>query len=178
MMTSNPSSYDDLESNRKAENTTLVEQEPCISDLCAANCCISTTIAILVYPFIICDMYYAVTDDSCVNQQVDLAINMHQYLFASSIIGIVSVSIANTCLISINIFNCVGNEDNVCWQIIRCILRLFSLSWLILGCVLFWGKMNYHQCAHPVHNYLFARFILFIVLSAGDGRISMENNKK
>ena len=177
MMASNHTSYDDLEENRKVVNVTLVQKEPCISEQCIAKCCISTTLAIIVYPFIICDMYYALTDNSCVNQPLDdLVITMQQYLFASSIIGIVAVSIANTCLISFNLFKCI-EEGAVCWQIIRWISRIFQLSWLILGCVMLWGKMDLSKCSEPVHAYLFARFIIFIILSAGDSRVSTQKNE-
>jgi hypothetical protein len=130
-MKSNNTSFNDLEEgciikeinvkeiNVKEENTVLVTK-PCLSDILCAKICVSTIFTALSSPFIICDLYYALTDVSCVKQQCDgFIINMHTYLIASSIIGISMISIMICSIICLVSDNTVHDDDNtpICFNI-------------------------------------------------------------
>ena len=198
MMKSNNTSFNDLEAaciikdikvkeiNVK-EDTDLV-RKPCLSDILCTTICISTIFTALSSPFIICDLYYALTDVSCVKQQCDgFIINMYTYLIASSIIGVLMISVMNCSIIYVVADNSVqdmndtlkvtkDDDDNslICFNIFVWILKISQLGWLITGCILFWGRMDITKCSNSIHDYLFARFILLIVCNIGN---TMSRNK-
>jgi hypothetical protein len=170
----------DLESAINGENPMLTSFVPVKSDniqvkepsICGSFClksCFALALTSLMSPFIICDMYFALTDTSCVHQSFDkLIVTMYSYLLVSAIFGIVTVSILSCSILCFN-FEKKESKDGcnefceMCCQLFVWILKLFGLSWSILGFVIFWGYMNTDKCARPVYNYLLVKFIIIIV---------------
>jgi len=123
---------------------------------------IITVFTIISSPFIICDFYFALTDTSCVNQNFQqININMRTYLLVSAIINLCVVMIYN-----LSILCFVENVNNgvlLFLKIFETLVKIFTVSWLIVGCVMFWSFMDTSICAKNVHSYLLARFIIMLV---------------
>lgn len=163
-----------------SENNSLVQKKEWISDQCCAKMCISFFVTGFFSIFAICDVFYACTDKTCVNQsQTDhnLTIILKSYLLASGIMNFVFLGIFNIWLFvfDFNIMYPQLNSDEVIvgLNLLTWISRGFGISWLILGCVLFWAYTDISTCSQSVHDYLFARFILGIVFTAM-GNVSQE----
>jgi len=151
-------------------NQNLVTKKDFISDQCCAKICISFFVTSFLSIFAICDVYYASTDETCVNQSQsnhNLTIILKSYLLASGIINFTILGLFNIWLFvfDFNIFHPNLNSDEVIvgLNILNWIGKCFGLAWLILGCVLFWAYTDISSCSQSVHDYLFARFIIGIV---------------
>jgi hypothetical protein len=136
----------------------------------AYMCCIKSTIILLIsllcLPFGITSVYYAFTDTSCVNQQAgNLYVNLKDFLAVDGIL----VLIYNlfTCLLisfSKNPFDKVDNiTNNIIYKVSLFIGNMFSLSWTIVGAVIFWSLIDNKQCNKPIYNYTFALLVIKFV---------------
>lgn len=171
----------DIENNTNVnvdDSTALIKAQFISDDFCA-KMCIATTLTLLLSPFAICDVYYASTDTSCVNQNCnDLAINMQSYLLASGIIIFIGIGITNFniyCL-DFKLFSPKKNTDetSVSLYLLNWVSRLFAISWIITGCVLFWAYMDTSKCNSSIKSYLFARFIIFLISSLMNMTVNNE----
>jgi hypothetical protein len=169
-------SGDDLESAISGENPMLVSFVPkkATNDFVevkrygiCAKICLCIFITALMSPLVICDLYFALTDSSCVNQTFDsLQINMKHYLFISGIIGASIIGIIDLLMLSLDHkFDKRSNKGDagVMFSICCWIFKLFSISWLVLGCTIFWSFMDTTKCSKSTYSYLLARFIIYIV---------------
>jgi hypothetical protein len=133
------------------------------SNLCY-KLCAAIFLTVLLCPFIICDLYFALTDTSCIDQSLkQINLNMRTYLIVSASIGIVSIAFINITILICDYDNFEIDTKNIFLRIIDYLYKLFTLSWLIVGCVMFWNLMDTSICTTSVYNYLFARFVLTIV---------------
>jgi hypothetical protein len=147
----------------------------CIGEVCCAKMMISFICSSLLSIFAICDVYYGATDITCVSQSQashHLNITLKSYLLASGIIMFSFIGLLNVAIFLFDTSPFDGNtrrdtNDSGVSAICGWILNGFGLSWLILGCVLFWAYTDVAACAQSVHDYLFARFIIGIVMTAG-----------
>ena len=167
----------------KDEKNILVKKDNDNNDILYAKLCIGITTTLLMSPFAICDVYFASTDDTCINEDQsshNLNITLQSYLMASGIIMFISIGAFNFCLfvMDLNLYetNKNKNENSGCITLINWINNLFGTSWLILGCVLFWAYTNIELCSQRVHDYLFARFIIFLSVNAC--RLIQNSNDK
>jgi hypothetical protein len=140
--------------------------------LCACGC--SFIILLLIYsPFIVCDLYFGYTHISCqdiVSPHMDLTIGMwlkvNGYLLVS--------------MLFVPLFFPFIDEKNKCvtisaWVISR-LSRIFVLSWLIVGAILFWRDIEpLGKCDKSVNSYIWARLIMGIV--AFIIALKSDNNK-
>jgi len=180
----NDSKYINQLNNIEAQIHISNETKPICNESCYAKCCLSLTFSLLLSPFAICDVYFATTDNSCVNQSQsshNLNITLHSYLLASGIIVFTFIGILNFSIFicDLNMTKSNKNNENVdtvyaVLNISNIIVRIFGISWLILGCVLFWAYTVISDCSKPIHDYLFARFILFLIFSIFTFRSSSE----
>jgi hypothetical protein len=169
-------SSDDLESAIAGENPMLVSFVPKKESndfvevkrygICA-KICLCVFVTALMSPLAICDLYFALTDTSCINQAFhNLQINMQGYLFISGIIGVSIIGIIDLLILAIDYnFDKKSNKGDtgVILTIAGWIFKLFSISWLVLGCTIFWSFMDTKKCSKPTYSYLLARFIIYIV---------------
>lgn len=160
----------DIESQITEEDKRiLVKRENIISDVCCAKICIAISVSALLSPFAICDVYYASTDNSCITQSQsshNLSIILQSYLLASGIITFIGIGMFNFTLLvlDVNMFTPnKSNDETFILNISTFIFRIFEISWIILGCVLFWAYTDIASCSQTVHDYLFAKFIIAIV---------------
>jgi hypothetical protein len=123
---------------------------------------------IICLPIIICDLYFAYTDETCVNEYpANIDINMKQYLIVSAITSFV---IINAYMLLINSFAKEEYTDNFCCVILAFVfiglLGIFALIWNILGAVIFWGSIyGEGHCSRKVSTYLFVSLIIKFVFT-------------
>ena len=154
--------------NRMQENERLGQNDS-ENDAAIIFCgksCVILLFMILVFPILICDMYYAYNDDSCVNEYPKgLSINMKDYLLGCSYTTIIVMAII-ICL------TCTASNEDIKLIIIFIniwpgfILNSFSLIWHIIGASIFWGKLYpEHLCNKSPSTYFFISLIIKILLS-------------
>lgn len=176
---------DDIETQiiRNTESTGLVNTtSECCSDQFVTKTIVSLLFTAILCPFAICDVYYASAENTCLSQSQTshgLNIILQSYLMASGIIMFIFIGAFNVSIFVFDVNLLQTQEDaKVAHSALRCCERVyhfFDLPWLILGCVLFWGYTDMATCSQPIHDYLFARFILYIVSTVG--RIQRLNSE-
>ena len=121
-------------------------------------------VALLVSPFVVCDLVFGYNDDSCVDIYPENMsfINMKIYLLVSGYlaIGVLSCIIINLYFASDN--NIGENIVLVAFlSIVLYISQVFFVIWNILGAVIFWGTLNKHNyCSKSINTYLFVSLIM------------------
>ena len=146
--------------------------------LMAVKCCTVTMFLICMLPTIFCDIYYGLTDKSCINEKPDgINISLKLYLLVSGFTGlaIMLILICTTCSLS-------DNNDNTFQLLfagcIGVIVSLFSIIWNILGAVIFWGNIyKEDNCDSDVSTYIFVSLIIKFVGSLLSLK-KQKNNKK
>jgi hypothetical protein len=121
-------------------------------------------IFIISIPFIICDLYFAYNDDSCVEvyPKYIIFINMKAYLLVSGYytIGLMCALICNLQFLSIE-----NKNSNVIFMSILSVIinvsKVFLIIWNTIGAFIFWGTL-YHveKCKTIVYNYLFVSLVI------------------
>lgn len=137
-------------------------------------------VVILVSPFVICDLVFGYSDDSCVDIYPDNMgfMNMKIYLLVSGylVIGLLLCIITNLCFVAKD-----NTGDNIVivafLSIIIHISQVFFVIWNILGGIIFWGTLNKRNlCSKSTNNYLFLSLIIKLFVNFYN--IMSANNKK
>ena len=124
-------------------------------------------ISIIAIPFIICDLYFAYNDTSCVDiyPKYIIFINMKAYLLVSGYytIGFMCVIICNLQFLSIE----NKNSNVICMSILSVIInvsKVFLIIWNTIGAFIFWGTV-YHleKCKTIVYDYLFVSLVIKLI---------------
>jgi len=118
-------------------------------------------------PFIICDLYYAYTDTTCVhNPTKKLDIDMYQYLLISGYYG---VAFLGSIVLAIFTLKPAGLDAKIsdCVKVFAILFKylplLFGTAWVIVGSIIFWYEIDNATCSKPVYNYLTASLVLKII---------------
>lgn len=135
-------------------------------------------ISIFASPFIICDLIFGYSDESCVDtypENLNL-VNMKTYLLVSAyyIIGFLTILFINLCFISEN------NDTSVILfsllSIMKNLSQVFLLLWNIIGAIIFWGTLNQRElCSKSTNTYLFVSLIIKLLVNFYN---IFNNNKK
>jgi len=151
--------------SRVAVNVTANEDVSVKKDIIFIKLFIGILIIICCLPFIVCDLYYAYTDNSCVHNPTKKSIvDLYTYLLVSGYYGICSLAIVVCGIIAIDIEKERENElVNVLFLLITYISTLFSTSWIIVGAVVFWNEVDNSTCDKPIYNYLYASIIIKLI---------------
>ena len=111
-------------------------------------------IFIISIPFIICDLYFAYNDDSCVEvyPKYIIFMNMKAYLLVSGYytIGLMCALICNLQFLSIE----NKNSNVICMSILSVIInvsKVFLIIWNTIGAFIFWGTL---------YNYFFVSLVI------------------
>lgn len=145
--------------------------KPILSSTMCAKIIIVIILAVFMLPFGITNLYYAYTDNSCVNLPAGrLAITLKDLLLVDGYYILISYVLVSVYLIVNN-----SAEDNIILIIISFILKTFTLSWLILGAVIFWKLIDNSACDNGIYNYMYAMLIIKISLTVLD---VFSKNKK
>lgn len=128
-----------------------------------------------VMPFIILDLYFAYTDTSCVNIYPNkLKITLSIYLQVNSYMMIIAMT-TQTLLIfdKIKIYN-YSEIIQIVFGLFMIVSRIAILGWNIIGALIFWGFIIENGgCSVIIYNYLFASFVIRILVIA----LLIANNK-
>ena len=137
-------------------------------------------VVILISPFVICDLVFGYSDESCVDNYPDTMgfMNMNIYLLVSGylVIGLLLCIITNLCFVAKD-----NTGDNIVivafLSIIIHISQVFFVIWNILGGIIFWGTLNKRNlCSKSTNNYLFLSLIIKLFVNFYN--IMSANNKK
>jgi hypothetical protein len=126
---------------------------------------------IFILPFAICDLYYSYNQISCqniVSPNMDLTIGIwlkvNGYLLLSILFIPVLIFFENKYI-------------KIIIPIIFVLVRIFVLSWLIVGAVLFWRDIEpMNKCSKRVNSYIWVRLIIGLVTYFIE--LKSNNNKK
>jgi hypothetical protein len=148
------------------------------------NCIIHTIwviTLILCSPIIICDVYFAYTDETCVNEYpANLELNLKHYLFISALSTFINI---NMYMLFIKYFVKDDYNKNLLWVlsvgVFISLLALFSLIWNILGAVIFWGSIyTTNHCSKQVSTYIFVSLIIKFVLTVNTYKAAKNSVNK
>jgi len=137
-------------------------------------------VVILVSPFVICDLVFGYSDDSCVDIYPENMgfMNMKIYLLVSGylVIGLLLCIITNLCFVAKD-----NTGDNIVLvaflSIVIHISQVFFVIWNILGGIIFWATLNKRNiCSKSTNNYLFLSLIIKLFVNFYN--IMSANNKK
>jgi hypothetical protein len=134
------------------------------------SCCLLT----LIMPCVVCDLFFAITDKTCVNENV-ANINLKQYLLGT---GIFAFSIIVINIISLFTISGINNELCILFMyIVNIIGTIFTIIWNIIGAVIFWGTIYKENiCSSQVSTYLFV-VLIFRLLSIYGCVQQLSNSK-
>jgi hypothetical protein len=164
----------DIESQQIENAIRIKNKKKIFDEMCCIKICIATFSTLLLSPFAICDVYYASTDSVCVNQyNHHFAITLYSYLMASAVLTFVFIGALNVSIFQFdtNLLQPTSRDDretSIWFHFCTYVVKSFHFAWLIVGCVLFWGYTDTFKCKDSTYHYLFARFVIAIVLSAAN----------
>ena len=137
-------------------------------------------ISVFIIPFVVCNLYYAYSDKSCVHEKAGkLDVNLFNYLVVDGIFGAV-VAIVWFLLICTSNFTEDSEVSAGKWFIvflIKCLGTLFGLAWTITGAIIFWSLIDNNLCDNGIYNYVFAQLIIKLI-GYGIGILKNKPEKK
>jgi hypothetical protein len=178
-------SINDIESQQLPSSVILAIQSINKTDKDAETNCIIHTIWIIILllcsPIIICDVYFAYTDETCVNEYpANLELNLKHYLFISALSTFINI---NMYMLFIKYFVKTEYNKHLFWVlsvgVFISLLALFSLIWNILGAVIFWGSIYAtNHCSKQVSTYIFVSLIIKFVLTVNTYKAAKNSVNK
>ena len=178
-------SINDIESQKLPSSVIISIQNINKTDKDAETNCIIHTIWVIILllcsPIIICDVYFAYTDETCVNEYpANLELNLKHYLFISALSTFINI---NMYMLFIKYFVKTEYNKNLFWVlsvgVFISLLALFSLIWNILGAVIFWGSIYAtNHCSKQVSTYIFVSLIIKFVLTVNTYKAAKNSVNK
>jgi hypothetical protein len=178
-------SINDIESQKLPSSVIISIQNINKTDKDAETNCIIHTIWVIILllcsPIIICDVYFAYTDETCVNEYpANLELNLKHYLFISALSTFINI---NMYMLFIKYFVKTEYNKNLFWVlsvgVFISLLALFSLIWNILGAVIFWGSIySTNHCSKQVSTYIFVSLIIKFVLTVNTYKAAKNSVNK
>lgn len=119
---------------------------------------------IVPFPIIVCDMFYAYNDESCVNEYPKgLNMNMKDYLLVCAYLSIIILTacLGILCIASKKNIDLINTFIHVKLYWLFMIINVFTLVWHIMGAVIFWGTLYPEKlCDNSPSSYFFASLII------------------
>ena len=144
----------DIESNIR--NTIHVSHNRTdICDIFSTKLLISITIFYM--SIVIFDIYYALYDDTCVNQRINSSITLYIYLLIDAIYGI---SLAMFLPVILFIFDLDNEGEKQIFNLITLFRTLIILVWTTMGTYIFWGLMDNNKCEKTIYYYMLVSIII------------------
>jgi hypothetical protein len=165
--TSNSSSSSNSSNNSNNSNNIkgiLKKSEPEKQDniLMCVKLCAFITLLSFTMPLIVCNLYYAYSDNSCVTIYPDhFNVNLKTYLAVDGIIG--AIVLFAIIFVVTYLFKEKPNIDDGCLNILGNISTIFGIAWTIIGAVIFWKLIDNTECNKSVYNYIFAQLVIKII---------------
>jgi hypothetical protein len=140
-------------------------REPTVAQDACVKVFVILVMSIFVLPFGIASVYYAYTDNSCVNLAAGkLYINLKDYLAVNGIMYLIHYCI---CLVATICFSECASHKNLLFVIVKYISTLFAACWNITGAIIFWKLIDNDKCSSPIYNYVYALMVIQFVFTAG-----------
>ena len=137
-------------------------------------------ISICIVPFVVCNLYYAYSDNSCVHEPAGkLEVNLFNYLVVDGIFGAI-VAIVWFLLICTTNFTGQDELNLGNWigaTLITGIGTIFGIAWTITGAIIFWSLIDNDLCDKGIYNYVFAQLIIKLI-GYGIGILKNKSEKK
>ena len=126
--------------------------------------CITCGIFMLFYlPTIICNLYYASNDKSCItNTNPDFKLNLYDFLYVDA-----WASITIMFIIVIDVLYNNNNKNNILEQLYNIFIHCYSaflFIWTIMGCIIFVLLLDTQSCASSIYKYVFALLIIKCII--------------
>jgi hypothetical protein len=125
---------------------------------------LSIFITILALPFIVCDLYYAYNDSSCVQEYPKkFNINLKIYLLLSgyTLLSNITIIIFGLCMTSKRYTDIINISVIILLGIFMIICGLFNVIWNIIGAIVFWGNIYKNDnCDNNISTYVFVSLII------------------
>jgi len=132
--------------------------------------------AIAIIPVSCCDLYFAINEESCLNNINYTGITLYQYLVVSgsySLTTFTTILILTSCfyknILSISILS--NSINTQIYYICYTINNTFLLSWTILGLFIYSNQIDVEgytdntdsTCSYNLYTYMIVQFILKII---------------
>jgi hypothetical protein len=121
---------------------------------------------IFIFPMIFCDYYFAMNNDSCVKQPLHISLTIYDYLIVNAIFGSIVVVGILFLFMYCDSETADKLKDNCLFIILLHLVRLFGISWIVVGAVMYWGEMNRTLCSQQTNDYLTASLIIRIIMTS------------
>jgi hypothetical protein len=153
----------DIESQRPPSNVIVVIVKLSDFSICVKTCIVFLFAALLA-PLLICDVWFAASDNFCMNRRnPHLEIVMRELLMVSGLINVGGLAV-------ISIFVCLHNEGRPMTRRVKyCVhfmrnmtVRAFTMTWLVLSGII----MDYADsadCREEAIDYLCCRFVFGMI---------------
>ena len=115
------------------------------------------SITIFYMSIVTLDIYYALYDDTCVNQQINSSITLYVYLLIDAIYGI---SLVLFLPIILFIFDLDNEGEKLIFNLITLFRTLIILVWTTMGTCIFWGLMDNTKCEKSIYYYMIVSIII------------------
>jgi hypothetical protein len=120
---------------------------------------------ILSIPLIVCNFYFAITDNTCVHQTTS------DFKLPYSTILIVDAVLSILFLLGIVVIS-----DQCITMLLLIVYQIFVLIWTIIACIVFFSFMAVGKdCSRPVYTYILTTLILKLI---GQFNLLCQNSKK
>jgi len=133
---------------------------------CVDKLCVSTVLLLTGFPLIFCDLYFAITDQTCVHWSPFL--NLYIYLIVSAFYNMTMLVFQIGYVIICNMS--IDRSINITYDMsvgsvlsfIGAINITFTVIWTIVGAILFWTvRLN---CSEMMYNYMFWSLIIKTII--------------
>jgi len=118
-------------------------------------------ITIFYIPIVILDIYYALCDDSCVNQYMDASFTLYTYLLIDAIYGVLLVIFLP---IIIFIIDLDDEHERQSFCLLSIYRTLVIFAWTVIGSYMFWGLMDNTKCEKSIYYYMFVSLIIRYII--------------
>ena len=128
-------------------------------------CCIFGFTAIMLVPFIVCDLYFAYGNDLCLIAPITnygIGFDLKTWLLVE---GYGNLAVVALLFLVALIGLCSAGAAAGLLIFSLCLLGLYSafrLAWLIVGAIMFWGQLN-GSCGQSLNDYMWALLIINFV---------------
>lgn len=176
-----PVDYDDLEKGNNTNINTNIKKKPDKKPVDMVLCCADLTVILIIsvfmIPFGICSVYYAYTDNSCVDLKAGkLYVTLKDYLAVDGLLFLIIYTIAVFCILYKPI-NFVETYS-LTIRIVSLAIKGFIASWLVLGASIFWKQIDNNECDDSIYNYVYASLIIKIIFTIMDILSNMGRDKR
>ena len=152
----------DLESDDDNIQKHIIDEGKSSSIL--SNCCLIIAVLIFIGPIIILDafyFYYSFHGGECGNKKDDFGLTINDYLLGQAITILIILIII---IVGIFLCTCVYKDGgNIPYKIITYPITVFSIIWLIIGCIVFWTKTDTNTCTLDKNTFIIITIIFSIV---------------